>query len=360
MPWRPFCRATRDSSALPRMQGSEVRRNPSRLVPLLRTSGCCRIDGVLSARTAKATLDHANFVLEAAISAVKEGSVKATRLFSEHLLYAPDQSGKRHDTYLSLSSPAVRHAIREILSSLHGVYAELLGPDAELFELSAVASDPGTPQQARHADFPDWPEEEDDEVGPMVLVLFVALDSLVPRMGPTEFLPGSHTRSYHKAREGGAVDSSRCPGHDATRAGHGYCAPLLRRGDAILMDAACFHAGRANTLRRRTLFHLSFARKGFQPSGFASYAQSLLLPPAAADPAADAAAGAEDVTARGSHGAGHNTTNVNAAPTTRPRGSSGSGADGTCSDPWATRGSRRRLDEMVQSLCSSPVVVSIT
>ena len=54
-----------------------------------------------------------------------------------------------------------------------------------------------------------------------------------------------------------------------------YCAPLLRTGDAVLMDACCFHAGGANTLRPRSLFHLSFSRAGFRPTGFAHYAQSL-------------------------------------------------------------------------------------
>ena len=132
-------------------------------------------------------------------------------------------------------------------------------------------------------------------------------------MAPTRFLPRSHTRSFHAAREEGAggareegFTAAREEGFTAaareevsTAAGREegstaaaeaadvasaaadvenaslYCSPLLRAGDAVLMDAACFHAGGANTLRRRTLFHLSFCRGGFEPGGFASFAQSL-------------------------------------------------------------------------------------
>ena len=54
--------------------------------------------------------------------------------------------------------------------------------------------------------------------------------------------------------------------------------PLLRAGDAVLMDACCLHGGGANSLRPRRLFHLSFCRSGFVPGGFASYAQSLAKP----------------------------------------------------------------------------------
>lgn len=109
----------------------------------------------------------------------------------------------------------------------------------------------------------------------MVLVLFVALTDIQDKMGATEFLPRSHVRSFHVRRD------EACDGLGGTDPASGeaaeacYCAPLLKRGDAVLMDAACFHAGGPNTLRPRTLFHLSFARHGYRPVGMASFAQSL-------------------------------------------------------------------------------------
>ena len=133
----------------------------------------------------------------------------------------------------------------------------------------------------------------------MVVVLFVALTDMDPRMGPTQFLPRSHTRAFHRRREalrasgthdlpspdvsdGAAPPSARAasPGGrhaagGAARAAGAFCTPMLRRGDAVLMDAACIHAGGANSLRPRTLFHLSFSRARYQLKGFAGYAQSL-------------------------------------------------------------------------------------
>lgn len=222
--------------------------------------------------------------------------------------------------------------------ALRGVYECCLGRDAEVFELSSITSDVGTPRQAPHAEyaptfarhnaqhpstrkhvvpnhhlrcvsraracarsFPDWPpkategvrmaassalgdgrasvdgrsgSDEFEEVGPMVLVLFVALTDIQHKMGPTEFLPKSHLRSFHERRD---EASKGLGGNDPAtgEAGGSYCAPLLKCGDAVLMDAACFHAGGPNTLRARTLFHLSFARRGYRPKGLASFAQSL-------------------------------------------------------------------------------------
>ena len=68
----------------------------------------------------------------------------------------------------------------------------------------------------------------------------VSLPVSVARMGPTAFLPRSHTRGYHELRE---RDQTADADEDT-----GYCAPLLRQGSAVLMDAACFHGGGAWTL----------------------------------------------------------------------------------------------------------------
>ena len=285
--WRSRFRSPPENKSAPRFAAAAAAADPARVVESLRANGFLRLDGVLSATTCKAVLTHAAGELAAALAAVRSGRVPAAEKFAEHLLIG-EQAGKRHDVKLSLTAPVVCSAIREALHSLRGVYAASLGSGAGLFELSCITSDPGTPEQALHADFADWPpaseaDADGEDVGPMALVLFVALEHVSLRMGPTRFVPGSHTRAYHWQREHAAFEE----GGEARRS----VAPLLRRGDAVLMDAACLHGGGANTLKPRAIFHLSFCRDGFAPSGFASYAQSLS---AESEAPATGAAGCEE------------------------------------------------------------------
>ena len=271
MPRLPAWLARRDvddsSAGLPRLTASAAATDPQHAVSLLRESGAVRIDNVLSKQTCKALHAHSIDSLATALAEVKAHRTAASDVFAEHLLIG-EQANKRHDVKLSLKSPTVQHAVREVLQSLHAIFVQSLGADAELFELSSITSEVGTPAQTPHADFAAWPDDEDCP-GQMVVVCFIALTDLKPRMGPTHFRPGSHTRAFHS--DGAAASSASCEDLSTSA----YCAPLLKAGDAVLMDSACFHAGGANTLRSRTVFHVSFARGGFKPRGFDRFAQSL-------------------------------------------------------------------------------------
>ena len=71
---------------------------------------------------------------------------------------------------------------------------QCLGADAVLYELAALISDPGAPAQPFHPDTPFL-----DEQGVAVLTAFVALQPIDETMGPTRFLPASHTAKDHAA-----------------------------------------------------------------------------------------------------------------------------------------------------------------
>ena len=134
---------------------------------------------------------------------------------------------------------------------------ELL-PEAELFELAALVSDPGAPRQPVHPD--TGYKEGFDE--PAVLTGFLALQDVDEKMGPTVFLPRTHTAPVHArfndAETGGAKPQLLKEGPQALG--------LLRDGDLSLFDSRLLHCGGANTSpRRRILFYFSFKAAEARP-----------------------------------------------------------------------------------------------
>jgi hypothetical protein len=156
----------------------------------------------------------------------------------------------RWDLKLTLC-PSVVAALREALQGPYqAVCEEVLGADAVLFECAALVSDPHAPRQPLHPDTAYQPG-----AGPAVLTLFIALQDIDERMGPTVFLPATHCRESHAAfnapPETGAKQAllSSAPRRLAT----------LGRGDAMLFDSRLLHCGSANESdARRVLFYFSF------------------------------------------------------------------------------------------------------
>jgi ectoine hydroxylase-related dioxygenase (phytanoyl-CoA dioxygenase family) len=154
----------------------------------------------------------------------------------------------RHDLKLDLTPP-VRYAVYALLGTLGPLFAALLGDDALLYELAALISDPQSPEQPFHPDLPFV-----DGQGRAVLTAFVALQPIDELMGPTRFVPGSHTTESHAAFN--AAD-------EATKLGYLRSQPvalgILDAGDCTLFDARTIHCGGANlSPHRRVVFYLSF------------------------------------------------------------------------------------------------------
>ena len=160
-----------------RFAAAEVARSPSAAAAALAEQGAVRVDGVCPA---SGLAEYADVQIAGARKALAAGAARVTDRFAEHLCVGP-QAGKRFDCKVPLDGEA-RDALALCLGILRPLLLQMLGPDAELFELSVIVSEPGAPAQTPHPDFPPY----GDVAGPVALVVFLALDDLTCRLGPTE------------------------------------------------------------------------------------------------------------------------------------------------------------------------------
>ena len=244
---------------LERVSADKLLSNPAAAAATLASDGVLRIDGALTQSTAASLLAQINSELESAIMKAKEDLAADTKYFGDVLARR-----NRHDLYLDLT-PEVKAALTEALCPLKAVLSDVLGRDAELFELSALISDPKSPRQPVH---PDTPFREGE--GTAVLTAFVALQDIDDAMGPTFFLPGSHTGDAHAAfnsRDDGGREKIALLRETPNARG------LLETGDITLFDSRLLHGGGENeSARRRVLFYFSFRAKGVRaPPGSLLY-----------------------------------------------------------------------------------------
>ena len=151
----------------------------------------------------------------------------------------------RWDLKLAYDAP-VRRALGECVRSMREVLTTTCGEDAELVELAALVSDPGSTRQPVH---PDTAYRRD----PSVFTCFVALQDVERDMGPTLFIPDRTTRRRRRVQRG-----SRARGPVLQRP---YELGVISRGDATLFDSRTLHCGTENeSARRRVLFYFSFQR----------------------------------------------------------------------------------------------------
>ena len=244
--------------------------DPAHITEALRAQGVVGISGALAAPHVAALLKHVNEELEIALSSAREslaldmGDVYVS--FFGDVLKREDSQGdvRRHDLKLDLT-PTVAEAVEALCASLGATIGSCLGEDAVLYELAALISDPDSPQQPFH---PDTPYREDQDIA--VLTAFVALQDIDATMGPTRFLPGSHTAAAHAAfnspEDGGKAKLALLRSRPCWRG-------ILGAGDVSLFDSRLLHCGGANeSNRRRVLFYASFrAREAKAPPGTLLY-----------------------------------------------------------------------------------------
>ena len=129
-----------------------------------------------------------------------------------------------------------------------------------------MISRPGATSQPFHPDI-IWQHPE-----PSALVVWIALCDVSREMGPILLLPRTHTRMAHAV-----FQHTRDPRAAADAVGCAEGAgPLLRRGDALVMDSRVLHCGLANCSDRdRTLFYCTF-RRAADRSSDAEWSQSSL------------------------------------------------------------------------------------
>jgi len=130
--------------------------------------------------------------------------------------------------------------------------------DATLVELSVLATERGADRQTLHPD-----QRWDAPHGPL-FTLFVALQDIVPAMGPTTFALGTNTEADHDAFPVGGWGPEQLTRLE-TRTVCVDAVPLAR-GDGVLYDARTFHQGGENRHGRRGLLAATFLRPPVPPA----------------------------------------------------------------------------------------------
>ena len=167
----------------------------------------------------------------------------------------------RWDVRLPMRS-VVRRALLELLADgapLGGAFEIASGGrDAELWELAALVSAPGAASQIVHADCDGSPNP------PLLHTAFVALQPVSQALGPTRWLPTTHSDAAAHAAVNTKGDVTILRGDDGIGPPLSYIG-LLDTGDASLYDGRILHCGGTNEAGStddgdglRVLFHTTF------------------------------------------------------------------------------------------------------
>jgi len=227
----------------------------AKLANEMRREGVARVDSVLSPAVALALQAHVDLARGLAEAAIAAGAPPGD-LVADLVL-----NSQRCDLLLGLEPPVLT-ALAELLgdgSVLAPALARLVGPRAVLQEIACLVSDPGSAQQPLH---PDTPFSET----PPLFACFVALQDVDAQMGPTLYLPGTHTAAAHAAFYGQAVGNSaerhglrQAPIAEAFLQTARVAYGTLAMGDCALYDQTVLHCGSANRSDRpRRQFYFSF------------------------------------------------------------------------------------------------------
>jgi ectoine hydroxylase-related dioxygenase (phytanoyl-CoA dioxygenase family) len=223
---------------------------------ILEENGVVRINNVLDKDTAQVLY---SYICEAKVEAEKsisEGKLDIRSRFSDALL-----KKNRYDFLLPLEeSTLVMRGLYETLvrnKILSTIISSRFGNDAELYELGALISDPGSDRQVIHPDIPFQSQQlvrdnNQNHNNMPLLTCFISLQEIDQSMGGTIFLPKTNTEEHHRllkdhsARDGMLQTS---PNKLST----------LGVGDCSIFDARLLHAGGANSSsKRRILFYFTF------------------------------------------------------------------------------------------------------
>ena len=168
----------------------------SAVAEALRAHGVVRVTRALSKSEAAALMEAVDLSLADALQATKGNEIDSEQWQSR---FGDIMSPRnRHDVKLSLEAPPVRAALASLLGTLEPALSASLGEDALLHELAALISLPGARRQPIHPDTP-IKEGSGTDQGPVILTGFCALQDIDASMGPTLFLPSTHTAEAHAA-----------------------------------------------------------------------------------------------------------------------------------------------------------------
>ena len=144
------------------------------------------------------------------------------------------------------------------------LFASIADKKARLWEVAAIVSVPGAAPQIVHADVMWEPQ-------PVLLTAFVALQPVSRAMGPTRFLPRTHSKP-HPARVVARGDATEL-GEKPPPSWLG----LLETGDAAIYDGRLLHCGGANRADGpRVLLYVTFQSEAADGKGEADTLDQLV------------------------------------------------------------------------------------
>ena len=233
---------------------------------VLRQDGVVRMDRVLSESSAATLREYVFDLRQQATEDVQSGKVPRKQRFADVLL-----KENRCDLTLPLGDEIVYQALYDVLctSPVGATLANLLSKDAVLYECSCLISDPGSPRQVVHPDTPVRPNED-----ATLYTTFVSLQDVRLDMGPTLWMPGTHTLEYHEQfqQEQAQSSESLLSPKDQLLKTQPVKLGALPRGGCAVYDSRVLHCGTANkshlenqnSQRKeptpRALFYVTFQR----------------------------------------------------------------------------------------------------
>jgi Phytanoyl-CoA dioxygenase (PhyH) len=250
----------------------------------LRNDGVVRINSVLPAPVARTMREWVVEYRAEALQQVQMGKVASRDRFADVLLrhnrcdltlpLGPNPVMDALYSVLCQSSvlPAIlRSAFRSSCDNTDGVDDD---DDPVLYELSTLISDPGSQRQVVHPDNPllagspasvaaasaSNGDDDNNNNVPVLLTCFVALQDVTEDMGPTVYLPGTHTTEAHRqffSTDDGDGDNNT---KDSLLESNPKVLGLLNEGDCSLYDSRVLHCGSANRhpTQSRALLYMSF------------------------------------------------------------------------------------------------------
>ena len=164
----------------------------------IRKEGLVRIDNVLSPLLADRMFQFVTDLRQESLQQISEGTLQHSDRFADVLLRS-----NRCDLKIPLGNNGALKT--PVIESLFSVFCEspvketiskaFLSDQAVLYELSCLISDPGSQRQVMHPDNPFLQGRSD----PTLLTCFIALQDIDIAMGPTVYLPRTHTAVAHAA-----------------------------------------------------------------------------------------------------------------------------------------------------------------
>jgi Phytanoyl-CoA dioxygenase (PhyH) len=250
----------------------------------LRQNGVVRINSVLPAPVARSMREWVIEYRAEALEQVRMGKVASRDRFADVLL-----RHNRCDLTLPLGPNPVMDALYSVLCQ-SSVLPTILrsafrsrcdnsdgvddDDDPVLYELSTLISDPGSQRQVVHPDNPllagspasvaaasaSNGDDSNNNNVPVLLTCFVALQDVTEDMGPTVYLPGTHTTKAHRQFFSTDDDDGDNNTKDSLLESNPKVLGLLNEGDCSLYDSRVLHCGSANRhpTQSRALLYMSF------------------------------------------------------------------------------------------------------